>query len=52
LKILQEKQAHHKCSREHQTALNVNFNVSAKEASNITVQRSQVQRKDNDNTIT
>jgi len=52
LKILQEKQAHCKHSRKHQTALNVNFNVSAKEASNITVQHSQVQRKDDDSTIT
>ena len=52
LKILQEKQAYCKCSREHQTALNVNFNVSAKEASNITVQCLQVQRKDDDNTTT
>jgi len=51
LKILQEKQAYHKCSKEHQTALNVNFNVSAKEALNITVQRSHVQRK-NDDSIT
>jgi len=30
----------------------VNFNVSAKEASNTTVQRSQVQKKDDDNAIT
>jgi len=52
LKILQEKQAHYRCSREHQTTLNVNFNVSAKEALNTTVQRSQVQRKDDDNTTT
>jgi len=52
LKILSEKQAHCKRSREHQTALNVNFNVSAKEALNITVQRSQVQRKDDDSTTT
>jgi len=52
LKILQEKQAHHRCLREHQTALNVNFNVSAKEASNTTVQCSQVQRKDDDNATT
>jgi len=52
LKILQKKQAHCKHSREHQTALNVNFNVSAKEASNTTVQRSQVQRKDDDNATT
>jgi len=32
--------------------LNVNFNVSAKEASNTTVQRSQIQKKDNDNATT
>jgi len=30
----------------------VNFNVSAKEALNTTVQRSQVQRKDDDSVIT
>jgi len=30
----------------------MNFNVSAKKASNITVQRSQVQKQDNDNAIT
>jgi len=52
LKILQEKQAHCKHLREHQTALNVNFNISAKEALNITVQRSQVQRKNNDSVTT
>jgi len=52
LKILQEKQAHCRCSKEHQTALNINLNVSAKEALNITVQRSQVQRKDDDSIIT
>jgi len=52
LKILQEKQAHYRCSRKHQTALNVNFNISAKEASNTTVQRSQVQRKDDDSITT
>jgi len=52
LKILQVKQTHCKCSKEHQTALNVNFNISAKEALNTTVQRSQVQRKDDDNTTT
>ncbi len=32
--------------------LNVNFNVSAKEALNTTVQHSQVQRKDDDNATT
>jgi len=52
LKILQEKQAHCKHSKEHQTALNVNFNVSAKEALNTTVQRSQVQKKDDDSVTT
>ncbi len=52
LKILQKKQAHCKHSREHQTALNVNFNVSAKEALNTTVQCFQVQRKDDDNATT
>jgi len=52
LKILQEKQAHCRCLRKHQTALNVNFNVSAKEALNTTVQRSQVQRKDDDSVTT
>jgi len=52
LKILQEKQTHCKHSREHQTALNVNFNVSAKEALNTTVQHSQVQRKDDNNATT
>ena len=46
MKILQEKQAHCKHLREYQTALNVNFNISAKEASNTTVQHSQVQKKD------
>ncbi len=30
----------------------MNFNVSAKEALNITVQRSQVQKQDDDNAIT
>jgi len=30
----------------------VNFNISAKEALNTTVQYSQVQRKDDDNAIT
>jgi len=30
----------------------MNFNVSAKEASNTTVQCSQVQKKDDDNAIT
>jgi len=30
----------------------VNFNVSAKEASNTTVQHSQVQKQDDDNVIT
>jgi len=30
----------------------MNFNVSAKEALNITVQRSQVQKKDDDNITT
>jgi len=52
LKILQVKQAHHKHSKNHQTALNVNFNISAKEASNTTVQRSQIQRKDDDSVTT
>jgi len=52
LKILQEKQAHCRHSRKHQTVLNVNFNISAKEALNTTVQRSQVQRKDDDNATT
>jgi len=52
LKILQKKQAHCRCSKEHQTALNVNFNVLAKEALNTTVQRSQVQRKNDDNITT
>jgi len=52
LKILQEKQAHCKHLREYQTALNVNFNISAKEASNTTVQHSQVQKKDDDSITT
>ncbi len=30
----------------------MNFNVSAKEVSNTTVQRSQVQKQDDDSTIT
>ncbi len=46
------KQAYCKCSRKHQTTLNVNFNVSAKEALNTIVQCSQVQRKDDDNATT
>ncbi len=52
MKILQEKQAHCKHLREYQTALNVNFNISAKEASNTTVQHSQVQKKDDDSITT
>jgi len=52
LKILQEKQAHCRHLKEHQTALNVNFNVSAKKALNTTVQHSQVQRKDDDSITT
>ena len=43
------KQVFYKHSREYKTVWNVNFNISAKEASNTTVQRSQVQKKDDDN---
>jgi len=37
-----------KHSKEHKTVWNVNFNVSAKEALNTTVQRSQVQKQDDE----
>ena len=35
--------------REYKTVWNVNFNVSAKEALNTTVQRLQVQKQDDNN---
>ncbi len=34
--------------KEHKTVWNMNFNVSAKEALNTTVQRSQVQKQDDE----
>ena len=46
------KQMLHKHSREHQAALNVNFNVSTKRTSNTTVQCSQVQKQSDDSVTT
>ena len=39
-------------SRRHKTVWKVNFNVLAKEALNTTVQRSQVQKQDDNNATT
>ncbi len=46
------RQMLHKHSREHQAALNVNFDISTKKTSNTTVQRSQVQKQSDDNATT
>ncbi len=51
LRILQMRQMLHRHSKDHWAALNVNFDVSTKRISNITVQRSQVQ-KQSDNSVT
>ncbi len=41
-----------KHSKEYKTVWNVNFNISAKEALNIIIQCSQVQKQDDDSIIT
>ncbi len=46
------KQALCRHSREYKMIWNVNFNISAKEALNTTVQRSQIQKQDDDNATT